>query len=640
MEFDRVYPGNNQKIIFSGGLNCKYSPALIGDNESPDCLNVVENGYKTETRGGSRPANTQSVGSFACDGLYTRYDNSGNESMVAFFGGDGYVLSGTTFQTIPSAQSVFTAGVRICAAEAEGYLFLNNGQTAYKYNGDFTRHGVPVPTEIPTLSSQAAGVLTGDYRYKISYVNSNLVEGDVGTETTTIAVAGATIRLSSLPIAPQSFGIYARTIYRTATSSSTWNKVTMLTNNTATTYDDNKADASLGVLAPIDNGQPPKYDAIAFHPGVGRLFCTNTDNRRYIHYSEANEPFTFKSTNFIPIGDFGGDLARGFGVMENSIIVYADRRPYIIYFPDNNPVNWIVIPCRSKYGCSSPFGIVEHQNGIISPALSAKMMVGFQYLMGDVLKPDITNLNISAIGSDLISDKIEPHIFEFNNDYLRNISSIAYKNKIYITVPRGTGQVTNNYIYVIDLSYDNLKKRYQDEVIGVSSFSWYPWYGINVSQFTIYEGKLYGGSSEADGYVYELNTTDLNDNGNPINSYYITKEFYGYNQDAENHKDFRKLFFLTDTIHNQYIGVSAKTNSDAGIFTMIPISIDDNAEYWGQIIWGANNWSAGISQKDINFDLGTLNGKRIQFKFSNLNKKDVGFKLHYMSFGYNVKGQR
>src|SRR5574343_705295 len=106
-EYSRVYPNDKNKILFNGGLNCKYSDNLIADNEAADCLNVIEDGFGVKTRYGSRALNS-SVGSYACDGLYTRHDFDGNKSMIAFFGGEMYRLATTTFITITSAQSLFT----------------------------------------------------------------------------------------------------------------------------------------------------------------------------------------------------------------------------------------------------------------------------------------------------------------------------------------------------------------------------------------------------------------------------------------------------------------------------------------------------------------------------------------------------
>jgi photosystem II stability/assembly factor-like uncharacterized protein len=76
--------------------------------------------------------------------------------MIAFAGGSAWTLAGTTFSTIASAQSVFTAGFRVAAAEYQQHMFIGNGGVVpYKYNGTaFHRHGVYPPTTTSTVSTK------------------------------------------------------------------------------------------------------------------------------------------------------------------------------------------------------------------------------------------------------------------------------------------------------------------------------------------------------------------------------------------------------------------------------------------------------------------------------------------------------
>lgn len=647
VDYSKIYPGPTRKILFDGGLNTKFSDNLIADNESPDMMNVIWEGKAIATRGGSQWLNTDAVGSAVCDGLFTRVDFNGNETMVAFFGGSGYYLSGTTWITIPSAQSVFTAGTRVYGAQDEGYLFVNNGGgQPYKYNGtDFTRHGIEAPTSTPVITSQASSVLTGDYQYKIAWVNTNLVQGDVGPAAATFAAASATLRVE-IPVAPQSYGVAARNLYRTEAGGTTFKKVTMITNNTATTYDDNKPDSSLGVAAPTDQGKPPNWDGIIYHPIVGRLFFTDPSNINYVWYSEALNPYVVKASNFEYMGDKGGDHPRGFGLIENGVMVTCDRRPYIIYFPDNDPTNWIKAISRAQYGNICTDAIVDFNGGILCPATEYNSIVGFQNLVQTASDPSVTRLVYNSVSSDLVSENIEPDVLAIPKAYVRNIAGITHKNKVYFTVPYGDDATYNNRIYMLDFSHRDLQRESNDLMsvwAGVTPYPWYRWDNLFINNFTVYQGKLYGGCSKDEGHVYELNTAryaDITDEVAAIDSYYCTKEFFGYPQDAENHKDFRFAYFLVDTYDDMYMGFGSKADSDQGVFFIKRIDIDNLATYWGIFVWGVDEMNAGIYQKDIGFDLGTLNGKRVQFKFSNLKTIDYFFKVHYMSFEYNLKGRR
>ena len=185
--FKRTYPSKG-RVLFDGGKSNKFERSIIPDNESPDCQNVEFGDGAVGTRQGWTVINTASVGSFVCDGLYTRHDTDGSETMCAWYDGTMFTLDTTSLVTVGSAQSVWTAGVRVGAAEYEDHIFFGNGyQQPMKYDGtEFTRHGVPAPTGTVSAVSDAssAGTLTGSYSWKFTYVNSLSVEGDVGAVVT------------------------------------------------------------------------------------------------------------------------------------------------------------------------------------------------------------------------------------------------------------------------------------------------------------------------------------------------------------------------------------------------------------------------------------------------------------------------
>lgn len=336
MSFRRIYPGN-ARIMFDGGLNTKFEKNLIPDNESPDCLNVIFTNGAVETRGGFQKLNTTPIGSFAIDGLYTRRSDTGAETMIAFANGTGWQLAITTFSTIPSAQSVFTSDTRIAAAQYENHIFFGNGGVVpYKYNGtDFTRHGVPAPSQTISAVCGGAGVLTGDYRYKVTFVNSQLAEGNPSSSTATLTVAAGQISLTSLPVAPQSHGVSSRRIYRTAAGGTTWKRVTEIANNTTTTYSDNLADGSLGVDAPSDNGEPPNWSVICYHQN--RLFMNDPANPNFVWYTNLGEPYTVASSNFVRAGDDAGDIVKGLSVYNNSVVIHCEKSQWLIYMADADP---------------------------------------------------------------------------------------------------------------------------------------------------------------------------------------------------------------------------------------------------------------------------------------------------------------
>jgi hypothetical protein len=627
----KVYPPSG-KNLFDGGQNNKFEKSIIDDNESPECLNVVFDAGSVGTRDGFKKVNTATVGTYVCDGLYTRHGSNNAETMVAFYGGNGYTLDGTSLVTIPSAQSVYTAGQRIGCSQMEQHLFIGNGAiTPYKYNGlAFTRHGVPAPSFVSNINSNGAGNLNGDYTYKMTWVNTALVEGNPSVALGTFTVATKKILLSSLPVAPQSYGVAARRIYRTVAGGSSYLRVATINDNTTTTYDDNIADASLGAAAPSDNGEPPLYSTIIYHQN--RLFMNDAANPSYVWYTELNEPYTVKALSFTIIGDSSTDEVRGFMVQGNDLVVFCERNVWLWYMPDNDPTNWQTVKCKSAFSSKSPFGAFRYNDKTGFPAVQNDKFVGIGVLSGTQVEPSATFLTVGSMGGELKSDRIEPDMFDVQESYLAKISSMVFKNKAYISVTKGSGQTTNNYVYVMDFSIDNLTKKQKE--------SWCPWTGLNVAQWAIYSGELYYGTSTATGYLYKQNPGVYTDDGSAINSYAWTKEFSGYPGDESFSKDFRYTNLLVDLAGTYYMSVAARTDSDDGDGTNYPLDLDPHASVWGTMVWGVDTWGAGASQKDMRLYLSGARGKRIQYKFSNQNTAGQRFKVHWQNFTYNLKGPR
>lgn len=627
--FDRTYP-NTGRALFDGGLNTKFEKSLIPDNESPDCANVTFQNGSVGTRGGSTSI-ASSIGSHIGDGLYTRHDHNGSETMVCWGGGNMYDLQNATFVTIPSAQSVFVSGSRIGAAEYENYLFIGQSgvTTPYKWNGSFTRHGVYPPTTGPTFTTNGAGTLTGSYSWKVTFVNSNLVEGNPSSASVTTTAAANQYTIT-VPTAPQSFGVNSRRVYRTEAGGSTYKRVGTVNDNVTTTFADNVSDGSLGLTAPSDNGVPPQYTFIKSHQN--RLFCNDVTNLNFGYYSELASPYVFGALSFVRIGDNSGELLRNIEVFDNGVVWYTDLGAWITYMPDTTPANWVTVRAKMNLGTRSPFGSVFFQNKIMFPAIDNGKLVGFAALQGDVLAPSATFLTVSVAGSELQSDVIEPDVFDIQEDFMGNISAQSFKNRLYFTVTKGAAQLTNNRVYVYDFSISNLAKKKQG--------AWVPYTGISAAQFTIYDGKLHYIESTATGLVKQLETASYNDDGAAIDSYFWTKEFSGLGGDEDMQKDFRTMQLLFDKAGAYFMNLMFRVDSDLGSGNILPQNLDPGGSLWGRLVWGRDLWGGGSGQEDKRIFLGQTRGKRIQFGFSNQNTLNQRFKAHSMRFSYNIKGKR
>jgi hypothetical protein len=637
--FNISYPPNEDYIRFNGGQNSKIQKNLILDNQLPSCLNVVFDDDSIQTRPGTVQVNTTPVGSFACDGLYVRHErNSTSETMCAFFGGTMFTLSGTTFTQVASGTSIYTSGQQVFSVEYQNHAFFGfgSGTIPYKYNGtDFTRMGVYAPDTFSVTANSGAGSnLSGTYLWKVAFVNSGLIVGDLSSSSISATLAATGASLTCLPIAPQSWGVSARALYRTEANSSTvYYLAGLISNNTATTYVDNTADAALGDEAAADQNVPPNYGPCLYHQG--RIFAIGRypgDDIDRVYYSDLENPYVWGTTNFLNVGDQTIDVPKTIGLWDNYLVIFGARGTgWLVYMQSTDDTSWIILRLRSQFGSKSPLGLFEAMNFLMFPAVEKDKFVGFGALTAAGVQPTASLTEVGSVGSELVSTPIENEMFSVNSTYLDKITAIVYKNKAYIAAPSGSSTY-NNRVFVFDFSLNGLEKS--------QKYTWAPWSGINPAQFVVYNGNLFYGSANPVGLIYSMNQTAYNDNGTAINSYAWTKEFSGAAQHSTWYKDWRFANLLFGLLGDWLMGITIRVDSDQGEGYTYDLDCNPGDSTWGTIIWGSDVWDAGSNIDDIKQPLGQFRGKRIQFKFSNKNILNSGFKVVGLNLTYNLKGKR
>src|SRR5581483_8588052 len=107
----------------------------------------------------------------------------------------------------------------------------------------------------PSVVPGAAGVLTGAYRWVVTFVTA-AGETIGGPESIQISLTAQEGSLTEIPIGTPTSGVLARKIYRTAANGApgTERYVATLNDNTTTSFTDDVADGSLGAPLPtVDN---------------------------------------------------------------------------------------------------------------------------------------------------------------------------------------------------------------------------------------------------------------------------------------------------------------------------------------------------------------------------------------------------
>lgn len=122
-------------------------------------------------------------------------------------------------------------------------------------SGTATITRLAAPAAATATEGAAGNVDVGDHSWKVTLVNVEGEETEIGTKSNvvTIAAAAKIVNLTNVPVGAA--GTASRKIYRTeAGDVSDYKLVGTIADNTTTTFTDNIADVSLGAVGPAANG--------------------------------------------------------------------------------------------------------------------------------------------------------------------------------------------------------------------------------------------------------------------------------------------------------------------------------------------------------------------------------------------------
>ena len=607
---------------FDGGLNTKASPVQLTPDQSPDLQNVVfDDEGAVQTRKGCTLFNTSSMGTAPVDLLHSFVQNNSTRQLMAICNSSLFKASGTAMVKV--ATDVFTAGINVQAVTYQNRMFMSNGyQKPYKWDGtSFTQWGVPT-VSAPTGTVTTVGVLNGAYRYAISGVNSFAAEGNYGTKSTYITAVSNTITLTDIPIFPASSGVGEVQICRnTAGVSGVFYVVTSITNG-VTSYVDNHTDGTLVTLAKADNNVPPYFTCMC--PHLGYMFGASKSSTypMFLYYSLINEPEIFQSEDYIRIDDGDGALITGLITLSGGLIISKDDGQgngslYVLSTPDATPTNWRVIKLDTSSGSQSAKALTKFGSSI-------SYMNRFGIF-------DLSETETGLIKADPLSYNIEADIFTLSTDYLYKVVAIAWKNKLWISVPYGATQTTNNRIYQFD--YVRGRNSTDREIGGWSRFT-----NHSIADFTIHNGDLYGGSSASDGFIYKLDTGYV-DNVTEIDSYFKTIPVSGLKEHQFNTKVWRYAYVTVECTGDWFMEISYLNDFHDEAGNAISVSLDPGGEEWGTAIMGQTVLGPGIERKRVKINFTNSVSKSIQLKFAT-NTTSQYFKVHEVEVFYNLRSLR
>ena len=615
------------------GLDTGSGPNEISIYASPDCLNVeFSQRGSVKTRLGCTQVVSAGITSFPIDAMASH-----NGSHIAWSNGSMWRLSGTTGVVVSGTTGTFVTGTYVANQVFQQVMFCSDGTSGpwrYETDGSFYKMGIPTPSaptaisNVPTVTG--GGPEGGSYYYRVSYVNTHVVEGSAGSMSTgTTMAATSTVYMTGIPIAPASAPANNRFIYRASTSAGPFRYIGALSNNTATVFTDTVGAVTwaVGAAAGYDNGSPTPFTTIREHKDT--LFMDDSSDRSILRYTNYRNPYVSAAANFINMGKGIGTTIQAIGVQDDLVTVFKQEAIWVVdIVTPSGATDWLWVKTPGNVGIVGPKAFVEVGNAIMFMGQRNGRISGIHLLQGTGL----TETRDSRLRSDRISDRVETGILDMPRTYWGSTAFTTYNNRVYMAFTDAS-LTTNKHILWLD--FTRLTEK-QD----IGSWSLWDGRGAQMSCFLSHLGTLYGGSSQSDGLVLEMERADsYSDNGAAINSYFRTKSFGGEPDIESWIKDWRLLNIWYNQNGKGTMGVYRKTDNETGDTLISNIDLSAGTSVYGTAIFGVGTYGGGVANKEVQKSMGSIQGRRTQLIFTNQNTINQAFEVHGIKVLMNLRRQ-
>jgi hypothetical protein len=205
----------------------------------------------------------------------------------------------------------------------------------------------------PTLAVGAAGVLTGDYRYRVSYVAEDGTESNLGPVSGTVTLTADQCSLSDIPTSADA-QVVARRLYRDKDGDAVFKLVATIPDNTTTSYTDNTADAALGgAVGPIagddllDNTPPTRFSAVCVHQG--RVFGVDAAAPNTVWPSDIGVPGAFPIAKQLTFDDTIVAMVS----QQSGLMLYGTDHAYLLTGDGTAVSPWVAVQLSDQIGADT-----------------------------------------------------------------------------------------------------------------------------------------------------------------------------------------------------------------------------------------------------------------------------------------------
>lgn len=586
-----------------GGLNLKYSPTKVPEDESSLCLNVdysvdgafgTRNGSTIMNVSGAPPIPAQMAGAPKTLLISDYHKSDGTERQI--------ITAGTTIRSGIVSATVQVSGLsgtepypdtEFVVTGDDEYLIWGNGvDENLKYDGTtWTNLSMPRPAAI-TFAANGVGVLpAGTYNYYVSFARTVagviVQENELSPIATHAIGAPASINLV-VPVCVETLlpGVTAqcnaRVIYRVSTTSSgVAYRLAVIADNVTTAYNDNNA-ADGTIEAEFDNQAAPKSKI--FEENFSKVVYVDADKPTDYLKSKANRPWNVPETSRTILDGGIRCIKRVFGTL----------------IPATGSSIWVI---NGDPDTTDPRR-VSSAVGILNNRCAAVQDSGILYILATnkkVYSLTATDFSQNEIRfSDPLSLKIDPLMNEIlisSQEELPILVSYTIANVAKVMLACAIGGSTNNNVIVYNESQSLIKGKP----------CWEPWDNLFVSamtQLTINGVQnLYSG--DYNGFLWKLDDSTTNGDGAEENG---TVTSATLSQITDSTKTFvvnslvgKVIRCISGPGDNQWATVTSNTATQINFtpaFTVTPTSVTTYT-VGGYDAYHFSNWKYVIGTYDI-----------------------------------------
>lgn len=356
---------------------------------------------------------------------------------------------------------------------------------ALKFDGQ-TVHPLALspPASEPAVSAAGAGALSGDYRYRVTFVSKWGAETNPGPASTAFSAANQAVALSGIPLG--SSDIASRRIYRTTAGGGAFFLLDEIADNVTTVYTDNTTDVNLGTdEAPLNHDPPPNGEILA----VWKAYLWTVDPARptRVYHSHQGYPEIYNTDEalgyYVEAGLDDGEAVIGLKPLGSALYVFKENSTWPVTgnLPDDfrvapEPLNGSIgLYHRSIQKLPDGSLVGLHRSGVY-------LFTGYQYVKLSDRPYDSVQKLVDGLNPNRLADAAG--FYDAGRDrYLLAVteSGYGYNNKI--------------------LVWDRLRDRWTV-------------YDLKANGMVRWADQLLFASSQGDGLVHRMG--GLNDNGSAI----------------------------------------------------------------------------------------------------------------------------